>query len=83
MLLDEINANRRFNGPACSLRLALDTLTTDEAAEFRMLIYDPKYAKVATGRDINRALERRGFKMPENTVARHRRGLCVRCQAES
>ena len=78
-VLDEINANRRYNGPDCRLRVALEALPADEALEFRELIYDKRFHGKARGSDINAAFERRGITLPDDTVARHRRGLCVRC----
>jgi len=71
---DEVRANGRKAGTACTIAIALDTLDPDMQAEVVAVINSPAYTSSA----IVRALKSRGVEVSEQAMSRHRREGC-RC----
>ena len=71
---DEVRANGRKAGTACTIAIALDTLDPDMQAEVAAVISSPAYTSSA----IVRALKSRGVEVSEQAMSRHRREGC-RC----
>mgnify|MGYP001566039973 CR=1 FL=1 len=73
-LLDEITAEQDASrvGPRCYVALALGNLAADERADLEAALDDKGIRHTVIGA----VLRRRGVKIGDHSVGRHRRGLC-------
>lgn len=71
-LLDEFKNEGQRPRLACRVALVIGALSDDEAADLRTALADP----VITAAAIMRVLERKGHKLPDGTITRHRRKEC-------
>ena len=78
-LLDDIDSYRSVSGTPCSIRSLFDTLPPEDAAELRSAIEatDAGGRHIYQASQISRALSRRGVKLSDSTISRHRRRMCV------
>lgn len=71
-LMDDFKAEGTRPRNKCRVALIREQLTPDEAADLDVALQDP----VITAAAIERVLERKGHKLPQGTVTRHRRKDC-------
>lgn len=78
-LLDDIDSYRSVSGIPCTVRALYDTLPPEDAAELRSAIdaVDVAGRHIYQASQISRALSKRGVKLAESTISRHRRRMCV------
>lgn len=78
-LLDDIASDPVRPGTNCTVRLTIDALPPDDAADLLRAIEDldaiGQY--VYTGAQISRTLAKRGIRLNDSTIQRHRRGFCL------
>lgn len=73
-LLDEVEAALRHVGPQCSfVGLHTDLSKADRADLDAMMANEQRYPATKIGE----ALRKRGLKVSDETVRRHRRGICA------
>ena len=72
-LLDDIASDHLRSGTRCGVRATLDSMTPEDAAELRVAIDNPAYAAAA----IHRALKRRGVRLSDQSITRHRAERCL------
>ena len=87
-VLDEVRAAAPRRSRVCLLSVALTRIDPAEAAEFRQLIYDPRYADpespdFVSSAGLAAAVRKRGFDVSDQMVRRHRRRLCTCDQGAS
>lgn len=71
-LMDEFKAEGTRPRMQCRVALVKQALTPDEADDLDRALGDP----VITAAAIERVLERKGYKLAQGTVTRHRRKEC-------
>lgn len=73
-LLDEITAAQGANrrGPTCNVALVKATLADDEQSDLDAALDDKGLSHAVIGA----VLRRRGVKIGDHSISRHRRGLC-------
>ena len=77
--LDEVAAEVRHPGTKmCTVAVVLDDADPDVRDGLITTVRDPKRYSAAA---IERALKKRGVKLPQTVIQRHRRGDCT-CPAE-
>lgn len=72
-LLDEVEAETRYGGSACSVRVVLDAMKPKERAEWEDVL-----ASDAQHSAISRVAARHGLGLSKGALQRHRNGDC-RC----
>ena len=74
-IVDEVSAQRKLQGPKCSLKAFFSTQPAADAQEFLKII------KVGTtpAAAIWRALAKRGYAFGVNRVKSHQGGVCREC----
>ena len=72
-LMDEFKAEGTRPRLQCRVKLVLDSLTAAEQTDLLSALADP----VITAAAIERVLDRKGHKLPQGTVTRHRRRECT------
>lgn len=71
-LLDEFKNEGVRPRRKCGVAILLDILSEQERDDLRIALGDP----VITASAIMRVLERKGHKLPDGTITRHRRKEC-------
>lgn len=71
-LRDEIRQQTHSKGPKCSVRLLVDSLESEDAADLVAALDD--HAVMSS--HIAKALKARGHSMSDHTISRHRRKVC-------
>ena len=71
-LFAEIEAENTHVGPRCTVAVILDELTPEDAAALRAAFSKQAFTAAA----IARTLRKRGHRITDGTVQRHRKGEC-------
>lgn len=74
-LLDEVEQSLKHNGPTCSFMAVDSALSPADRKDLaELLANEQKYPATKIGEALRRKL---GMKISDETVRRHRRGLCA------